>query len=460
ASRSGRSSLLEDLKRLKRQEKEADDAAKTLKKMFAQSTKDFLLQAKAARANSTNYVNTTSTLVTTASTPVNTASPLTNVSAVGLSYPDLATYNNQDDSQIPSLKDIYEVSSDGIFTSASSKDEDAVADFTNLESTVNQQFRQGAKLNPKRYLKHLKIKVGLMLYRKSCCNSRLSLIDPKFLKKFYKVVNAPYGLYQAPRAWDATLSTFLVESGYRRGLIDKTLFIKKDKKDIMLSRFQMSSMGELTFFLGLLVKQTKFGIFISQDKYVAEILNKFDFLSVKTASTSIETKKPLVKDECNISHFQPVTTENKANKIRGPKEANNNAAKTLKKMFAQSTEDFLLQARAARASSTNYVNTTSTSVTTASIPVNTARPLTNVSATGPSYPDLSTYDNQDASQIPSLEDIYEVSSDGIFTSASSKDEDAVADFTNLESTVNIEPKKISQALEDESWVDAIQEELL
>ncbi|GJZ95653.1 putative ribonuclease H-like domain-containing protein [Tanacetum coccineum] len=59
----------------------------------------------------------------------------------------------------------------------------------------------------------------------------------------------------------------------------------------------MSSMGELTFFLGLQVKQKPNGIFISQDKYVAEILKKFDFASVKTASTPIETQKPLVKDE-------------------------------------------------------------------------------------------------------------------------------------------------------------------
>ncbi|GJW65858.1 putative ribonuclease H-like domain-containing protein [Tanacetum coccineum] len=65
----------------------------------------------------------------------------------------------------------------------------------------------------------------------------------------------------------------------------------------MKSRFQMSSMGELTFFLGLQVKQKEDGIFISQDKYVAEILKKFDFVSVKTASTPIETQKPLVKDE-------------------------------------------------------------------------------------------------------------------------------------------------------------------
>ncbi|GKA56477.1 putative ribonuclease H-like domain-containing protein [Tanacetum coccineum] len=66
---------------------------------------------------------------------------------------------------------------------------------------------------------------------------------------------------------------------------------------LMKSKFQMSSMGELTFFLGLQVKQKEDGIFISQDKYVAEILKKFDFVSVKTASTPIETQKPLVKDE-------------------------------------------------------------------------------------------------------------------------------------------------------------------
>ncbi|GJW68704.1 putative ribonuclease H-like domain-containing protein [Tanacetum coccineum] len=148
-------------------------------------------------------------------------------------------------------------------------------------------------------------------------------LDPKYPQKVYKVVKALYGLYQAPRAWYATLSTFLLKNGYRRGTIDKTLFLKKDKHDIILvqvyvddiifgstkkswcdefealmkSRFQMSSMGELTFFLGLQVKQKPDGIFISQDKYVADILKKFDFASVKTASTPIETQKPLVKDE-------------------------------------------------------------------------------------------------------------------------------------------------------------------
>ncbi|GJX80964.1 hypothetical protein Tco_0329113 [Tanacetum coccineum] len=62
----------------------------------------------------------------------------------------------------------------------------------------------------------------------------------------------------------------------------------------------MSSMGELTFFLGLQVKQQPDGIFISQDKYVADILKKFDFCSIKTATTPIESNKPLVKDEDGV----------------------------------------------------------------------------------------------------------------------------------------------------------------
>ncbi|GJU27289.1 putative ribonuclease H-like domain-containing protein [Tanacetum coccineum] len=66
---------------------------------------------------------------------------------------------------------------------------------------------------------------------------------------------------------------------------------------LMHEKFQMSSMGELTFFLGLLVQQKKDGISISQDKYVDEILKKFGFTEVKTASTPIETQKPLLKDE-------------------------------------------------------------------------------------------------------------------------------------------------------------------
>ncbi|GJZ32881.1 putative ribonuclease H-like domain-containing protein [Tanacetum coccineum] len=63
-------------------------------------------------------------------------------------------------------------------------------------------------------------------------------VDLDHPKKVYKVVKALYGLHQAPRAWYATLSTFLEKHGYVRGTIDKTLFIKKDKKDIMLVQVQ------------------------------------------------------------------------------------------------------------------------------------------------------------------------------------------------------------------------------
>nr|GEZ21594.1 putative ribonuclease H-like domain-containing protein [Tanacetum cinerariifolium] len=94
-----------------------------------------------------------------------------------------------------------------------------------------------------------------------------SFEDPHFPNKVYKVEKALYGLHQASRAW------------------------------INAQELSDEFCGELTFFLGLQVMQKDNGIFISQDKYVADILKKFDFSSVKTASTPIETNKALLKDE-------------------------------------------------------------------------------------------------------------------------------------------------------------------
>ncbi|GJY60514.1 putative ribonuclease H-like domain-containing protein [Tanacetum coccineum] len=147
--------------------------------------------------------------------------------------------------------------------------------------------------------------------------------DPYFPKHVYRVVKALYGLHQAPRAWYARLSTFLLQHNYRRGTIDKTLFIKKDSRDIILvqvyvddiifgstnkawcdefevlmkGEFEMSAMGEMTFFLGLQVKQLPDGLFISQDKYVKDMLTKFDMESVRTATTPYEAAKTKLKDE-------------------------------------------------------------------------------------------------------------------------------------------------------------------
>ncbi|GJX33134.1 retrovirus-related pol polyprotein from transposon TNT 1-94 [Tanacetum coccineum] len=97
--------------------------------------------------------------------------------------------------------------------------------------------------------------------------------DPQFLDKVYKV-------YVDDIIFGST----------KKSLCDKF-------EQMMHKKFQMSSIGELTFFLGLQVQQKKDGIFISQDKYVVDILKKFDFITVKTASTPTETNKALIKDE-------------------------------------------------------------------------------------------------------------------------------------------------------------------
>ncbi|GKA43702.1 putative ribonuclease H-like domain-containing protein [Tanacetum coccineum] len=112
-------------------------------------------------------------------------------------------------------------------------------------------------------------------------------VDPDHPKKVYKVVKA------------LDKKDIMLVQVY----VDDIIFGSTNKswcdefEALMKSRFQMSSMGELTFFLGLQVKQNKAGIFISQDKYVAEILKKFDLVNVKAAITPMETKVALTKDE-------------------------------------------------------------------------------------------------------------------------------------------------------------------
>ncbi|GKA43312.1 hypothetical protein Tco_0736036, partial [Tanacetum coccineum] len=190
--------FLDELERLKRQEQNAHDAAEALRKEFVKDNEDLLFQAGAAKASGTNTVNTTST-------PVSTGSPYG-----GLSFTDL-TNADQDDSEIPALEEIYNNPTDGIFTHASYDDEGAVADFTNLETVVN-------------------ILVDLPYEKKA--------IGTKWAYRNKKDERGVVGRNKARVDTD-------------EGIIDKTLFIKKDKNDII----------------------------------------------VKTASTPIETQKPLVKDE-------------------------------------------------------------------------------------------------------------------------------------------------------------------
>nr|GEW69355.1 hypothetical protein [Tanacetum cinerariifolium] len=127
----------------------------------------------------------------------------------------------------------------------------------------------------------------------------LGFEDPNFSDKVYKVKKSLYGLHQAPKAWYETLSTYLLDNGFHTRKIDKTLFIRRHKDDILLVQVYVDDIifGELTFFLGLKVKQKQDGIFISQDKYVAKILKEYGFSKVNNASTPMETQKPLLKDE-------------------------------------------------------------------------------------------------------------------------------------------------------------------
>ncbi|GJR40481.1 putative ribonuclease H-like domain-containing protein [Tanacetum coccineum] len=336
--------FLDELERLKRKEQDANDAAEALRKEFAQETEDLLLQARAAKASSTNIVNT-------ASTPVSTVSPYG-----GLSFNDL-TNTDQDDSEISALKEIYDNPTDGIFTNSSYDDEGAVADFTNLEPVMNVSPIPTSRINyihPSTLIlgdPQLAVQTRSKVTKTSRAHAFVSYIQKQRRnnhKDFQHYL--PYGKKAIGTKWVyrnkkdergvvvinkerieviriflafASYMGFIVyqmdvKSSFLYGKIDEEVYVSQppgfldpkypqkvykvkswcdEFEALMKSRFQMSSMGELTFFLGLQVKQKADGIFISQDKYVAEILKKFDFINVKTGSTPIETQKPLIKDE-------------------------------------------------------------------------------------------------------------------------------------------------------------------
>ncbi|GJV77402.1 putative ribonuclease H-like domain-containing protein [Tanacetum coccineum] len=365
------------------QEKEATEQSDAIRKEFEAQCDSQLLQEKITIASSINSFNTVSTPVNTASasktfSPVGPSSGPSFV-PFGGSFPiDVA--NLPHDPLMPELEDTAEIRSTSIFGNAYD-DHDletlntlytdqsvcVEVDFNNMEpSTVFKIYKvwtlvdlpSGKKAIGTKYVyRNKKDERGIVVRNKARLVAqgykqeegidydevfapvarveaiRLFLAFASFMnfpvyqmdvkKKVYKVEKALYGLHQAPRAWYETLSTYLLDNGFHRGQIDKTLFIKRLKGDILLvqvyvddiifgstkkslcdefeqimhNRFQMSSMGELTFFLGLQVKQKEDGIFISQDKYVGEILKKFGFSSIRTASTPMETNKALTKDE-------------------------------------------------------------------------------------------------------------------------------------------------------------------
>nr|GEU56859.1 putative ribonuclease H-like domain-containing protein [Tanacetum cinerariifolium] len=120
--------------------------------------------------------------------------------------------------------------------------------------------------------------------------------DLEFPVRVYKVKKAMYGFHQAPRAWQR--GDFILIQVY----VDDIIFgssnpqLCKEFEAFMHEKVQMSAMGELNFFLGLQVLQKKDGIFLSQDKYVGDILKKFRYPDVKSANTPMDKENPWGKD--------------------------------------------------------------------------------------------------------------------------------------------------------------------
>jgi hypothetical protein len=151
----------------------------------------------------------------------------------------------------------------------------------------------------------------------------LGFESAEFPHRLYRLRKALYGLKQAPHAWYGRLRGFLFSKGFEMGKVDKTLFLLRQSDDILIvqvcvddivfgglshsliarfvenmsKEFEMSMMGELQFFLGLQIKQTKERTFVHQAKYTKDILKKFKMDVLKPLSTPMSTTTALDADE-------------------------------------------------------------------------------------------------------------------------------------------------------------------
>ncbi|GKD72553.1 retrovirus-related pol polyprotein from transposon TNT 1-94 [Tanacetum coccineum] len=151
-------------------------------------------------------------------------------------------------------------------------------------------------------------------------------IDPDYPTHVYHLKKAMYGLKQAPRAWYDTLSRFLLDNNFSKGAVDLTLFTRKTGKHILLVqiyvddiifastdpkacdifsnemsfKFQMSRMGQMSFFLGLQVSQNPKGVFINQSKFSLEILKKLGMDSCDPVDTPMVDRLKLDEDPLGI----------------------------------------------------------------------------------------------------------------------------------------------------------------
>nr|GEV93795.1 hypothetical protein [Tanacetum cinerariifolium] len=287
------------------QEKDLKDQEAALRKQCKQEFERLFGQGEVANINITNRLNIVSLPVNVVSSSFNTMDPgrereqrnefksmfgqdkdangnmmFTPISVAGSTYVNLgglipvnaATLPNADLPTNPlmlDLDDTADLHDTGIFSGAYDDEvEGAVANFKNLELTTVMDMKSA-------------FLYGIIEEEVYVCQP-LGFKDPHFPDKVYKDKG------------DLLLVHVYVED-IIFGSTKKYLCTKF--KELMHKKFRMSSMGELTFFLGLQVMQRDDEIFISQDKFVADILKKFDFSLVKTTRTLIETNKALLKDD-------------------------------------------------------------------------------------------------------------------------------------------------------------------
>nr|GFC45630.1 copia protein [Tanacetum cinerariifolium] len=139
----------------------------------------------------------------------------------------------------------------------------------------------------------------------------------------FKLKKALYGLKKAPRAWYDMLSSFLLSQDFSKGSVDPTLFIRRNGNDLLLvqiyvddiifaastlelcdlfanlmcSKFKISMMGKISFFLGLQISQSPRGIFINQSKYALKSLKKYGFEFCDPVDTPMVEKSNLDEDK-------------------------------------------------------------------------------------------------------------------------------------------------------------------
>ncbi|GJZ97273.1 uncharacterized mitochondrial protein-like protein [Tanacetum coccineum] len=244
---------------------------------FRAELDNLLVQQKQGFANNTNRVSIVSP----------------SVSAVGESFTnadDLPT-----DPLMPDLEDTADLLNTSIFSGAyDDEDESAKADLNNLETTMNVSPIPTTRI----HRDHPKDQIIGDINSATQTRRMTKISEEHALAKPKKVTQS----LTNPR-WIEAMKDELLQFSLQKVYVDDIIFGSTKKslctefESLMHKKLQMSYIGELTFFLGLQIMQRDDEIFISQDKYVADILKKFDFSLVKTASTPIETNKAFYKDE-------------------------------------------------------------------------------------------------------------------------------------------------------------------